>query len=796
MLDKSNDPLVSIIVRTKDRPKLLARALQTIASQTYRPIEVVLVNDGGCDLDTENLRSILGDIPFNYLRLKENRGRAHAGNVGIEHARGNYIGFLDDDDEFYPEHLSVLVPLLGQINHQVVYSDSLMVYKEHDPQTSELVDIRKEVKFSQDFNYDYLIFENYIPFMCLLFDREVLIHSGGFDNGLDIYEDWDLLIRIGEKCPFFHIKQITANYNQWDTELQVSQSNKNYNFIEQSYLHVLSKHIHKFTEKRIRNYISHFAAAIRDQEAAILDRDTHIRELEAKLLAEDYVRNLETALMQRDTALRDLFNSHGWKALRVYYRIRDKLLPLESGRRRLAKRVFLAVQSSYGLVGDLYNGKAKKESVQGSIPEPSLLKDRTEEPSILLTDKPLVKDFEYDERQGVVETERLSASKKRDRVLVIDRFLPTYDKDSGSLRMYSFLGILKELGYKVTFLPDDLRDIEPYASRLRNMGIELVCGDVDVEAYLREKGHDFTFVILSRPEQTFKYIPLIRAFATNSTVIYDTVDLHWVRFERAAMVTGKEESLLASRHFKQVELFNALCSDVTFTITENEKAILLKESPKLKIEIIPNIHDVIKLKKPFKSRKDIMFIGGFFHQPNEDAVFYFIQDIFPIIKKKIQDIRFFVVGSDPSPAVLELNSEDVIVTGYVEDVSPYFENCRVFVSPLRYGAGMKGKIGQSMAYGLPVVTTTIGAEGIGLVDGENALISDDPKEFAEATIRLYTDEKLWCRISKKSVKHIEKNYSKKAFSRRIERIFREMKAEKMTRVRPDAKGEERVFEIT
>jgi glycosyltransferase involved in cell wall biosynthesis len=650
-----------------------------------------------------------------------------------------------------------------------------MVYKEHNSQTSELVDVRKEVKFSQDFNYDYLIFENYIPFMCLLFDREVLTHSGGFDNSLDIYEDWDLLIRIGTKYPFYHIRQITANYNQWDTELQVSQSNKNYKFIEQSYLRVLSKHIDKFTERRIRNYISHFAAALRDKETAIRDRNIYIKELEAKLLDEDYVRNLETALMKKEAVLHDLYDSHGWKALLVYYRMRDKVLPYESRRRRFARKVFLAVQGSYGLLGTRHNGKARKSSEKNSVSESSLLKNRAEGPSLPLTSTPQADDFRYHESQLLVNTGTFGTPEERDRVLVIDRFLPTYDKDSGSLRMYSFLGILSELGYRITFLPDDLKKIEPYASGLRDMGVELIYGDVDVEAYLKERGRDFAFVILSRPEQTFKYIPLVRAYAANSTIIYDTVDLHWVRFERAASVTGKEEPLLASRHFKQVELFNASCSDITFTITEDERELLLKEIPQLRVEIMPNIHEVMKLNKPFKKRKDIMFIGGFFHQPNEDAVYYFIQEIFPIIKKKVKDMRFFVVGSDPSSAILELNSEDIIVTGYVEDVRPYFENCRVFVSPLRYGAGMKGKIGQSMAYGLPVVTTTIGAEGIGLIDNENALISDDPKGFAEATIRLYTDEKLWYKISKKSVKHIERNYSKKAFSRRIERLFNEIK---------------------
>src|SRR4030066_2407420 len=114
---KKKKALVSLIVRTKDRPKLLKSALQSIADQTYRPTEVVLVNDGGCDLDIEELKGILGDISLNYIRLEKNTGRAHAGNVGIENAGGEYIGFLDDDDEFYPEHVETLITFLKRSDY-------------------------------------------------------------------------------------------------------------------------------------------------------------------------------------------------------------------------------------------------------------------------------------------------------------------------------------------------------------------------------------------------------------------------------------------------------------------------------------------------------------------------------------------------------------------------------------------------------------------------------------------------------------------------------------------------------
>jgi glycosyltransferase involved in cell wall biosynthesis len=257
-----NNPLVSVVVRTKDRPKLLRKAVQSISGQIYRPIEVVLVNDGGCDLNPEDLQDILGNISLNYLKLETNTGRAGAGNAGIGRAHGKYVGFLDDDDEYYPEHLTTLVSFLEQSDYEVAYTDSVMVYKEYNPQTNETNNsMKREVVFSQDFDYDKLVFENYIPFMCLLFKRDRIVASGGFDNGFALYEDWDLLIRIGKNHPFYHIKQVTANYNQWSVDLQISQRNSDLVFMQKAYMNVVSRHIGEITPQRIHGMVSECANA-------------------------------------------------------------------------------------------------------------------------------------------------------------------------------------------------------------------------------------------------------------------------------------------------------------------------------------------------------------------------------------------------------------------------------------------------------------------------------------------------------------------------------------------------------
>jgi glycosyltransferase involved in cell wall biosynthesis/LPS sulfotransferase NodH len=373
-------------------------------------------------------------------------------------------------------------------------------------------------------------------------------------------------------------------------------------------------------------------------------------------------------------------------------------------------------------------------------------------------------------------TRKISSSLSHQRlkdisVLVIDRDIPRYDMDSGGLRMYSILKILRNLGYAVTFLPDDLNEVEPYKTEFQNFGIKVLYGNVDVDKYLADNGPSFTHVVMSRPEQAYKFIPLVRAYAINSTVIYDTVDLHWLRYERASTFSDRNELLDKAAHYKKLELLCASCSDIVLAITEDDKKFLLKEEPRLRTEVLPNIHETVRNVTPFRERKNLMFIGGFYHRPNVDAMLFFVQEILPIIKQQIPDTKLFIVGSNPPKEILELKANDVEVTGYVRDVSPYFENCRVFVAPLRYGAGMKGKIGHSMGYGLPVVTTTIGSEGIGLTNFKNALISDEPKVFAEFVIRLYKDKELWNRISTNSILHIKENYSPKVIENVVSRIF-------------------------
>jgi glycosyltransferase involved in cell wall biosynthesis len=357
------------------------------------------------------------------------------------------------------------------------------------------------------------------------------------------------------------------------------------------------------------------------------------------------------------------------------------------------------------------------------------------------------------------------------RFLVITDAIPTPDLDAGSFRLVQILMLLIDMGYRVTFVSHSLEPRADYAGQLRQLGIPVLYGPEAAIAHLESEGSAYAHVMLSRPEVAFRYLFPVRAHAIYAQVSYDTVDLHWVRMERAAEVPGARHLFDQAQHFKRIELFSAAASDLVLAVTVAEKETLLEQDPALTVDVLPTVHPAAATGGPWDTRRDLMFIGGFWHQPNEDGVCYFADEILPLIRRELPDVVFNIIGSHMSDRVKKLESPSVRVLGYVPDPTSYFTGSRVFVSPLRYGAGMKGKIGHSMSHGLPVVTTSIGAEGLLLVDGDNALIADDPQTFAQAVVRLYNDRELWSTVAARSANHIAQHFSASATRRRLERLF-------------------------
>ncbi|WP_175534548.1 glycosyltransferase [Thiocapsa roseopersicina] len=352
------------------------------------------------------------------------------------------------------------------------------------------------------------------------------------------------------------------------------------------------------------------------------------------------------------------------------------------------------------------------------------------------------------------------------RILVIDWKAPTPDRDSGSFRMRMILDLMAEAGWAIDFIGDRPAESLSYETSLKERGIRVIVGQESALKHLIRHGGSYQTVWISRPEIAERYLPMVRSLIVQARVIYDTVDLHWIRLRRGIPFSDKPEKVRRdAERYREIELCNARCADLTIAISDDEKSALLNEVPGLAVAVLPNIHTIFPYVEAVLARSDLFFIGSFNHPPNVDAVFYFVREIFPLILERVPDVRFHIAGSDMPYSVRALKSKRINPLGYVRDVTPWFQRARVFVAPLRHGAGMKGKVGQSLAFGLPVVTTSVGAEGMGLVHEIDALIAEDAGGFAEAVIRLYSDDTLWQRISCGGQDLMRQHFSKEAVGR-------------------------------
>jgi GT2 family glycosyltransferase len=363
--------------------------------------------------------------------------------------------------------------------------------------------------------------------------------------------------------------------------------------------------------------------------------------------------------------------------------------------------------------------------------------------------------LEASSENAVVERSRRTGKN----ILYIDHYVPTPDKDAGSLRTFHMLGILSWLGHNITFWPDNLIKNEPYVTELQQKGVEVVYGPNRFEKFIASRGMYFDIIILSRPHIAAQYIDTIQKYAPHCKLIYDTIDLHYLRLWRQAIVEKNPELIKEAEKMKETEMKLIKSSNAAFVVTKKEGAILKDEDNSVNPVILPNVHIPPKNILPFEDRQDILFIGGFQHTPNVDAAIFLTNEIFPLIKERIHNVKLFIVGSNPPEQIRALASEDTIVTGYVPDISPYLERVKVMVAPIRYGAGLKGKITEGMSFGLPVVTTTVGAEGLDMIDGDSMLIANSPEEFALKTAKIYTDKVLWNKISANSRELAIKRYS-------------------------------------
>jgi GT2 family glycosyltransferase/glycosyltransferase involved in cell wall biosynthesis/SAM-dependent methyltransferase len=331
-------------------------------------------------------------------------------------------------------------------------------------------------------------------------------------------------------------------------------------------------------------------------------------------------------------------------------------------------------------------------------------------------------------------------------VLVIDHRVPMPDQDAGSLRMLRLIETLLSLGCRVTFAPDDMCRHEPYTSILQSLGVDVLYGETSIAGEIAILGDDLALAIVSRPYVAARYTHCLREHAPRATIAYDTVDLHYVRERRRAEL-GEVHAEAKSETMRHLELGLVRGSDVTIVVSDEERDQLEAEAPGSRVVVVPVVNDIVERVPPLDRRSGVLFVGGFEHPPNVDAALQLVRKVMPLVWQRLGDVPVVIAGSKPTPEIEALASSNVEVTGWVEDLRPLIDGARLLAAPLRFGAGMKGKITQSLGAGLPVVTTPTGAEGLGVEDGRELLIADDAAGLAERIVQLHMDDELWRRLS-------------------------------------------------
>jgi len=382
--------------------------------------------------------------------------------------------------------------------------------------------------------------------------------------------------------------------------------------------------------------------------------------------------------------------------------------------------------------------------------------------------------------------ERRPEGRSRGEVLVVAPHLPLFDRQGGGLRLKTLIGLIARMGWTVTFCaslpadwgPDLLASAQgraTYEAALRAVGVtRFVYGMDGIRAFLIESGGRMRYAFLSFPGVASDVTPLIRSHCPWARVIFDTVDLHFLRMQREAAVRGDAGLAADAECMRQLELACMRSADVTVAVSEAERRILLDLVPEVVVETVPCVFEVPAVLPPGPAaRTGLLFVGGFVHPPNADGVLWFVEHVWPRILAHAPGVVFRIAGADPTPEVLALGRlPGIEVLGYMPDLTPHFDAARVFVAPLRFGAGMKGKVGQSLINGLPVVATTIGAEGMSLVDGEHLLVADAAVDFADCVLSLLDDDRLWGRLQLEGRALIASTLSEAVVARGLETLFR------------------------
>ena len=350
-------------------------------------------------------------------------------------------------------------------------------------------------------------------------------------------------------------------------------------------------------------------------------------------------------------------------------------------------------------------------------------------------------------------------------ILIIDHYVPTYDKDAGSKTTFQYIKMFLDKGYVVKFIGDNYAQMEPYTTTLQQLGVEVLYGPWYAEhifEWIDANKEYISFAYLNRPHITEKYIDYIKE-NTDIKIIYYGHDLHFLRTEREYELEKDEKKLAESKMWKAKEFDILHKADMNYYPSYVEEEAIHQIDADIPVKAITAYvfeKFIENYNYDVANRSGILFVGGFAHGPNIDAVNWFANEVYPIIREKNKNIDFYIVGSNAPEEIKQLNGNGIIFKGFVsdEELMELYSKCRIVVVPLRYGAGVKGKVVEAIYNGAPIVTTSVGAEGIAGVE-DVLKIEDEAEAFANTVVDLYSDEDALVELANKTQSFIKENFS-------------------------------------
>jgi len=334
------------------------------------------------------------------------------------------------------------------------------------------------------------------------------------------------------------------------------------------------------------------------------------------------------------------------------------------------------------------------------------------------------------------------------RVLFIDYATPREDRDAGSYAARREIELVQSLGYKVTFLPQNLAHLGSYTDELERDGVEVITAPfyLSLPEFLEKRAAEFDAVYITRYYVAQETIHRIREHAPHAKIILNNADLHFLRELRAALTENDPSRLVAMRSVRDQELEMMRKADVVLSYNEVEHAVIASHTDgQARVMTCPWVVDIPEKVPPLKGRTGLSFLGSFNHHPNVEGVKWFCSHVMPRLEGSGTHLSIY--GSAMRDDIEALATDMIDPVGFVEDLADAYDRHRIFVAPLLSGAGIKGKVLSAIAHGIPTVLTPVAAEGIGLRTGQDCVIVETAQDWAEAITRLSLDDKLWMSMS-------------------------------------------------